>query len=409
MNSDKLPNLRHLRLALLVLRGDSLRVAAEKLRLTQPAASLALSALEKSYEVLFFTRTPIGLAANEFGDVIRLRASNVFDELAAAFPQSVSEPPKAHVASRITIAQVSALAAMQQQNSFRAASEVIGVLPTTIQRAISSLEADLGVKLTERDDHAVRLNLAGRRLSEYAGRAVAEAKAIRADILELKGVIGGVVSMGVVRAAASDFVPNAVAEVANIAGEVRFEILQENLQIMLGLLRGGRIDVVCSTIRDEFPADIEREMLGRTRLGMYCSPSHPLAGQAICDIRELSRFGWVLPSAQTGAAKAFRRLFKESGVDLPSVVVETNSTEIIQQLVQTRFFLTISTKMDGAGFWGNELEQIVFDAWGLERPMWLMYRKGWRPTKLQELVLESLRRLCVMSSRTNSSNLDNLE
>lgn len=73
---------RHLQLIIEIKRSGSLRAAAQKLNLTQPALSKALAEIESAFGFPLFTRTPRGLTPTAQGDVALRGSVLLLQELA---------------------------------------------------------------------------------------------------------------------------------------------------------------------------------------------------------------------------------------------------------------------------------------------------------------------------------------
>jgi len=396
-----LPNLRHVRLALSITEGISLRAAAKSHRLTQPAASLAIGALETFYGAALFERRPNRLATTKAGQALAHRALRCMFFLGNAISvagKSEETGPMTRVMANMTTAQLTAIAAMHQHDSFRSASEFAGLRPATLQKSIRALEGNLGCSLVDRHRTGAQLNIAGRIFSSWAGRAVAELAAIAADIEALEGHISGTVSVGAIRVSAAELVPQAIAKVLSAAPAARFVVMQANYQIMMEALRGGTIDFLCSTVRDVIPPDVDGEVLGNAKLHIFCSREHDFARRENVSLEELAASKWIGPSPLTGAVRAFRRMFEERGIAPPSFAVETTSTDVTEYLVRTGLFLAIGNTTLRPSQMANDLRLLDVGELNLVRPMWLLYRKGWQPTKLQQLFRDAFHELFPLAA-----------
>ncbi len=69
--------------------------------------------------------------------------------------------------------------ALCETGSFSAAAKRLYKSHSSISRAVSALERELGVKLCERDRHRFALTGAGQRLYEGAGALLREAEALK--------------------------------------------------------------------------------------------------------------------------------------------------------------------------------------------------------------------------------------
>lgn len=80
--------LRHLELLVALADAGTMRAAAGRLHLSQPALSKMLGEIETGFGARLFERSPQGLAANALGEAVVYRARVIFGELARAKEES---------------------------------------------------------------------------------------------------------------------------------------------------------------------------------------------------------------------------------------------------------------------------------------------------------------------------------
>lgn len=125
-------------------------------------------------------------------------------------------------------------AAVAEHRSFSGAAETIGLSKATVSKAVSRLEAHLGVSLFHRTSRRLALTEAGGPLAEHAARIVAEAQAA-----EEAARVGASAPSGRVRMA----VPMSFG-IKNVAPLIA-EFLAEHPQIEIELhLSDARVDIV---------------------------------------------------------------------------------------------------------------------------------------------------------------------
>ncbi len=354
-----------------------------------------MAALEGFYDKALFERRANGLVSTLAGQALARHALRCVFFIGKAI-SGISRDDHEFVSktlATITTTQLAAVAGMQQHDSFRSAAEFAGVRAATMQKTISALEAVLGRALTDRHPSGAQLNITGKIFSSWARRAIAELSAAAADIHEIDGHITGTVAIGAIRVSASEIVPQAIAAISRLAPSARFHVMQANYQVMMEALRGGSIDYLCSTVRDNIPPDIDGEIIGMAKLRLFCSVRHPLAGRSDIPLADLAQCKWIGPAPLTGAAQAFRRMFEHNGLAAPGFTVETTSTDVTEHLVRTGSFLAVGNAMHPSASLPSDLTTLDVDDLDLVRPMWLLYRRGWQPTRLQAQMHEIFTKL----------------
>ena len=81
--------------------------------------------------------------------------------------------------------QLRTFLAVAETKSFTRAAELLFVSHSTVSRAVSALEAELGVRLFDRDNRVFGLTEAGERLCERAKELLALADEIETEICNI--------------------------------------------------------------------------------------------------------------------------------------------------------------------------------------------------------------------------------
>jgi DNA-binding transcriptional LysR family regulator len=104
--------------------------------------------------------------------------------------------------SRTHLSQLAVLAAVAQNGSFRGAARELGIAPSAISHAVSSLESSLGVRLLARTTRSIAPTEAGARLLERLRPALSEIDRALETAIEARDVPAGNLRLTVPRTAA---------------------------------------------------------------------------------------------------------------------------------------------------------------------------------------------------------------
>ncbi|SMO93126.1 LysR family transcriptional regulator [Paracoccus laeviglucosivorans] len=305
-------------------------------------------------------------------------------------PEATGQPMM-HVLERLTSSQLRAIATLRQYGTLRSTSERLGRQPDTLRRSITNLEAVMARPLVNPSRFGLELTSDGKVFGTLVGAALAELHAAYTQVWDRLGSIGGAVEIGVVRATAADLVPTAILRTVQTAPNGIFRVLRDGYEEMLDALRSGRLDYVCTTVRDGIPPDIEGLALGQTVTRVFCRQDHPLMQGAPRSLAELARYPWVGPPAETGAAQAFRDTFSQAGLEPPIFSVETVSTEWTgRRLAQSDYLALFTVLATGTDYGLKDFASLPMLIIGAPRTVWLIHRKGWEPTRLQNLFAENI-------------------
>ena len=168
MTSVDFPNIRHLQVFCEVIATGSVSAAADRLHMTQPAASQGIAKLEHNLGASLLLRQSNGIAATDVGAVFERRARRSI----ALLQQAVSALQKTgggHSAlHRITAAQLRALIAVGDTGSFTIAAAAIGIAQPTVHRSARALETATGVVLFRNAVTGIEMTALGQMLYHQA-------------------------------------------------------------------------------------------------------------------------------------------------------------------------------------------------------------------------------------------------
>ncbi|RVT95586.1 LysR family transcriptional regulator [Rhodovarius crocodyli] len=393
-----LPNLRQLRLFLLVAGGQSLRAAAREMLLSQPAATLSLAALEQRFGMELFERRAGGLLRTQAGAALAHRTERCLSYLLRALARlragQEGGPRPEQAIAMLTMPQLRAVIAMAEHGGFSAAAVELGLRPPSLHRAVGELEQVLGAPLVHRERAGASLNAAGQEFAAACNLALAELRAAREDLNGIAGLPEGRIAIGAVRISAAGILPAAISRLSGELPRVSFLVVQDEYETMFQALRSGRLDYICSTLRPNIPKDLMAEEICQSELCVICRPGHPLTRLSNLSARDLLAWRWVAPHPRTGAAARLRALFEAEGLAPPQPVVESRLFELTRGLVMEGDFLAVAAR--SAVVRDHSLEGLAIlplSVPAATRPVWLLSRRDWSPTWLQRRFAETIRDL----------------
>ncbi|GAA2249944.1 LysR family transcriptional regulator [Streptomyces amakusaensis] len=212
----------------------------------------------------------------------------------------------------------------------RAAQEM-GVPQSTLSRAVVRLERDLGVTLFARRGRTVSLTPAGRTLLTSVERALAEveraAESVRADA----DPTGGKVAFGFLHTMGSETVPALLRAFRADHPKVRFTLVQNHGEAMLGGLRAGDLDLCLTSPVPDAP-DLVARRLDEQRLRLVVPDDHRLAGRKRIKLAEAADDVFVTLEPGYGLRRITDDLCSRAGFT-PKVAFEGEEAETLRGLV----------------------------------------------------------------------------
>ena len=226
------------------------------------------------------------------------------------------------------LAQFAAVA--RHEHVTRAAHE-LGVPQSTLSRAITRLEGDLGVALFTRHGRTVSLTPAGRTFLASAERALAAveqaAESVRADADPAKGKV----AFGFLHTLGWETVPELIRAFRADHPRVRFALVQNYGEAMLERLRAGDLDLCLTSPVPDAP-DLVGRRLDEQRLRLVVPDDHRLAARKRVRLAEAADEPFVTLERGYGMRRLLEKLCGEAGFT-PRVAFEGEEAETIRGLV----------------------------------------------------------------------------
>ncbi len=218
----------------------------------------------------------------------------------------------------------------ETENTRDAAAE-LGTGQSAVSRALTRLEADLGVPLFHRIGRRLQLNRFGVLYLEHVRRALQELDAGRLRLESLGGPDTGLVRLGFLHSTGRWLVPELIGDYRRVAPASRFELGQAFSGELYRRLDAGTLDVAIVTPPPEGQAS-QWVSLRDERLCLALPAEHRLARRAGVSLTDLDGEPFIAFSAATDLRGVIAELLAEVGV-VPHIVVETAEIATMRGLI----------------------------------------------------------------------------
>lgn len=229
-----------------------------------------------------------------------------------------------------TIRQLQIFSVASAHMSFARAAEQLHLTHAAISLQIKQLEEVCGFPLFDRIGKKVFLTEAGDILLLHARQILQSLKDADASLMALKGLKGGRVTIAVT-STAEYFAPTLLTEFRKIQPDVRVRLLVNNREEVARLLLSNEVDLA---IMGRPPVDMDSEAVSFAPhpFVMVAPASHPLAGRARVNVRDVASETMIVREAGSGTRSAMQEFFRENAIE-PRVDMEMGSNEAIKQAV----------------------------------------------------------------------------
>ncbi|OAN73328.1 LysR family transcriptional regulator [Jannaschia sp. EhC01] len=381
-------NLRHFRVFLAVVDLGSPTRAAQYCNVSQPAVTQAVHKLEGEAGGALFTRKPQGFEVTERGKLLDTRIRRAIGRL----DRSLSDI-SSRLIHRATAAQLQAVIATTETQSFSRAARALGVSQPTIHRAVSQVEQEASKPLFERTSFGLVASSPCRDLAQSARLAFAELRQVEADLAEFDGREVGTISIGTLPLSRSVLLPEALAQFRKLRPRQGISVYDGPYDETLGAVRRGDMDFMIGALRDPLPfPDVQQEPLFLDHLSVICRPGHGLADKGGASLEDLAEASWVVPRRGTPSREQFDAIFAGADLSPPDSILECGSILLMRELLNRSDMLgCISGLQAEAEVSNGALVRLETDVSWTGRKIGLTYRVEWVPTRAQSLMLEMIR------------------
>lgn len=388
------PNLRHLHVIAEVARLGSISRASQAVHLSQSATTQAVLKLEQDIGEPLFHRSSTGILPTESGRLFLARVERALSHLTGFDKRnSNSDGRFSPVYRSITTTQLKALIAVVETGGFSLAADRLGLAQPTVHRAAKDLERICGNPLFIRAAKGVDLTYRARQLAQLASLAFAEIQQGFEEIDEFNGRAQGQLRIGSLPLARTHLLPTSVTQLLVQYPEAKVSIMDGPYREQLNALLHGQLDCILGALRFPEPTlEIDQEALFEAPLSVIVRAQHPSLSRATPSMDELALLNWIAPAQGTPGRRSFNAFFHSQGLQPPEHVIECGSVVAIRGLLQASDRAAIlSTRQVHQEIQSRQLAVLTDDLPGTSRPIGLTYRKGWKPTLLQESYLEMVR------------------
>ena len=227
--------------------------------------------------------------------------------------------------------QLRALLIVAETGSVTRAAELLNLVQPAVSRQLRMLEEDVGAVLFRRGRQGMELTEAGRTLVEYARRALDQLDRARAELKPDDGLLGGIVSVGLLPSVCDLLSSRLVKAVGQEQPGIRIRIVMGYAGHLQQWLSSGEVDL--ALLYDPAPSpDLMVRPLLEESLWVVGLKDSGLDPQTPVHIADLANHPLILPGASHGLRSLVEHACAAQSVRL-SVVAETNSMSVQKSLV----------------------------------------------------------------------------
>lgn len=225
-----------------------------------------------------------------------------------------------------------ALIHLHQLGSVRAAAEMLHISQPALTLAIQQLESELGCQLLVRTKRGVSLTPYGKALLPRAQLIVSESVRAQEEMAQIRGDLGGHVSLSTSPAVALSVLPRALPPFMRKYPDVQVHCIEGTYPAIGPQLRDGRLDFAVTPFNGkELEPGLEAEVLYSSEVVIVANKQHALA-QAT-SLADLQHARWTHATVTRGPGAIIEEGFRAMGLQPPKPVMIFESLLALPEVV----------------------------------------------------------------------------
>ncbi|GAA1647465.1 LysR family transcriptional regulator [Actinoplanes couchii] len=253
------------------------------------------------------------------------------------------------------------------------AAAALGTTQPSLSRLLARVEAELGVRLFERDAKGVHPNPLGDLTLAAARDLVGRYDRLRTDLAGLLDPDSGTVRLAFLDSMATSLVPRILHDVREQAPHLRIELRQEPGHVILPDLATGAAELALTSPEPDGPYGWLA--LQSQALVLVVPPGHRLAGRRRVRLTEVAGEDFVTIPPGFGFRAVVDDLFAAAGA-APRIALEIGDLATIEGLVGAGLGVALvpeqfagATGTIGVGLAGPGVQRVVGLTWRTDRPL----------------------------------------
>lgn len=226
------------------------------------------------------------------------------------------------------------IVALDEQEKVSAAASLLNITQPAASRMIAEIEGILQAPLCERLPRGVILTPIGKVLARRARSVLLELREAEREVADLRAGRGGSVFLGAVTAPAIELAVPAIARARMLYPKMDINIQVDTSTVLVRELLASRQDFIIARVPDDLdPRLFRTKMLSSERACLVVRRDHPLIGQGVVRLEDLTQFDWVMQPSGSLLRRTVERVFMAHNVPLPTRVLNTTSLLLSMVLV----------------------------------------------------------------------------
>lgn len=222
----------------------------------------------------------------------------------------------------------------ETRNVTRTAAQM-GVTQPGLSKWLGELEADLNVKLFQRNSRGLVPTDFCEALVQHARTIIGELDRTQATIRLMANGVRGHLVIGNTPTVATGVLPKAAHWLSKRYPDAFLRIVEGKLDELMPQLLEGRLDfVITRTDQARLESGLRCDPLYAEHIRIVVGPGHPLARKSKVDWPDVMRYAWITPPMTSPLRRELEHELALAGQPTPRYRVESAATLVIVSMLQ---------------------------------------------------------------------------
>jgi DNA-binding transcriptional LysR family regulator len=240
----------------------------------------------------------------------------------------------------VSMRQLRAFLAVASHRHFRRAADALHLTQPAVSRLVADLEAELDVRLFDRNTREVVPTEAGRYLEQALGRVLDELDGVLSHARTQADPLRGRVRVSAVPTLSAGLVPLGIAHCTTAHPSLEIILRDQSQAQVLDAVRGGEVDFGL-TVEPATPEEFDVETILRDPFRLVCRADHPLASRRAATWKAVGHEPLVLLDHASGSRRLIDAAFAAHGVAM-HVAIEVGHPHTAFRMVEAGLGVTVT-------------------------------------------------------------------
>jgi DNA-binding transcriptional LysR family regulator len=245
--------------------------------------------------------------------------------------------------------QLEYFVAVAEEANFTRAAERVHISQSGVSAQVRALETELGAELFDRSARTAQLTAAGSAALAHAREALGAANALRQAVDDVRGLVRGRLTVGMVTGCEVTPLFDALAAFHRAHPAIEIALQEDNSDRLIENVRSGTTDIALVGVSAAPPDGLKAEVIVSEGLVALVPDGHPLAGRTSTTLAALTAYPIVSLPLGTGIRNVLDQACAQAGLGR-EIALQATAPGAVADLAARGLGVAVLSASMAAGF-----------------------------------------------------------